>query len=245
MRNEIMQHINIILVATTHPGNIGAAARAMKTMGVSKLKLIAPRCFPSAEATARATGADDILAAVEVYDSLAGAVEDCRLVFAASARNRRIAWPVCAPAEAARQVLEHAQQGTEVAIVFGRESSGLNNEELEHCNAMLQIPTNPGFSSLNLAAAVQIICYELCKIVAADQQPTTGKETATVTMEQMEMFYVHLRETLIDIGYLDPEKPRHLMRRLKRLFNRVQLDENEYNILRGMLAAAQGAEDRE
>ena len=239
MPNEIMQHINIVLVATTHPGNIGATARAMKTMGVSRLRLIAPRHFPSAEASARASGADDILAAAEVYDSLQAGVKDCHLVVASSARNRHIAWPVCSPEEAAHQVLKHTRQGLDAAIVFGRESSGLSNDELECCHAMLQIPTNPGFSSLNLASAVQIICYELCKTAIADQAGDTGKAQSTVSMAQMEMFYAHLQATLIDLDYLDPHTPRHLMRRLKRLFNRAGLDENEYNILRGILAAAQ------
>ncbi len=239
MADKISEYINIVLVATTHPGNIGATARAMKTMGCKNLRLVRPKHFPAAEATARAAGADDILAAAKRYDALQEAVEDCSLVFATSARTRRIAWPRCSPEEAAHSALECAQQGAAVAIVFGRESSGLSNQELEYCNAMLQIPGNPAFSSLNLAAAVQIICYELRKIFAATDNKAGDKATAAVTGRQMEMLYAHLEAALLDIGYLDPANPRRLMRRLKRLFNCARLDENEYQILRGILAAAQ------
>ena len=239
MTNKVIENIKIVLVGTTHPGNIGATARAMKTMGISRLRLVLPRTFPSAEATARATGADDVLIASELYDSLEEAVKDCKLVIATSARNRNIEWPIFSPEQAAAKMIEQAQQDVKAALVFGRESSGLSNVELECCNAMLQIPTNPDFSSLNLASAVQIVCYELRKIVANEEKPDAAKVMDTVTVEQMNMLYEHLEETMIDLGYLDPENPRHLMRRLKRLFNRAQLDVNEYNILRGILTASQ------
>jgi tRNA (cytidine32/uridine32-2'-O)-methyltransferase len=231
-----MNHIKIVLVGTTHPGNIGAAARAMKTMGIANLCLVSPKIFPSAEVTARAAGADDILASAGLFDSLREAVSDCALVYGTSARMRSIPWPCLNPAEAAAEMFRSANGETRAAVVFGRESSGLTNQELELCNRMITIPASPEFSSLNLAAAVQILCYELYRHAAVEPEPLPDDASA-VTMEDMERFYRQLEQCLIDIGFLDPEKPRRLMRRLKRLFSRVGLDQNEYNILRGILAA--------
>ena len=262
--------IKIVLVNTTHPGNIGAAARAMKTMGLEQLALVAPRHFPSAECTARAAGADDVLAGATVFPNVEEAVADCGLVFGTSARTRSIAWPEVTPETAAAQIIEHAGSGA--AVLFGRESSGLSNEELEICHAMIRIPTNAEFASLNLAQAVQIICYEIGKQRLAGEtgsgdglkhvpegtgggsgvpgtdprlhhagtclNPSPGDDTESpVTAGEMEYFYEHFEQTLTDIGYLDPEKPRRLMRRIRRLFNRARLDSNEYNILRGILTA--------
>ena len=237
MNNKVIDNIHIVLVATTHPGNIGAAARAMKTMGIKNLRLVAPKIFPSADASARASGADDILASAQLFDSLEQAIEGCSLVFASSARTRSISWPVCTPEQTAEQTLKHTRQGQQVAIVFGRESSGMTNDEMDCCNAMLQIATNADFSSLNLASAVQIICYEIRKLMPGDDDEKREDERKLATAEQMMQFYQHLETVLIEIGYLHPENPRRLMRRLKRLFNRTQLDANEYNILRGVLAA--------
>ena len=240
MNRKIIDNLSIVLVATTHPGNIGATARAMKTMGLERLKLVTPKIFPGAEVTARAAGADDILATAEVYESLQQAVGNCHLVFGTSARLRSFSWPVLAPDIAAAQVIDKAAEGDKVAVVFGRESSGLTNEELECCNAMLHIPTNPAFSSLNVASAVQIVCYEIYKLLeqANEQNDRNDDQSGPVSVEQMEKFYEHLEQCSIDIGYLDPEKPRHFMRKMKCLFNRAQLDLNEYQILRGILAAA-------
>ena len=239
--SALLNQILIVLSDTTHPGNIGAAARAMKTMGLGRLALVSPRNFPSAEVTARAAGADDVLAAAAVFDTLKQAVAGCGLVYATSARRRGIAWPVLDPAEAARQVADHAARGTQAAIVFGQERAGLSNADLESCNGMIRIPTNPEFRSLNLASAVQLVCYELRRATGETKVATTPvtADEEPVTAAAMEEFYQQLERTLLDIGFLDPDRPRHLMRRMRRLFNRTQLDLNEYNILRGILAAVQ------
>ena len=228
----------IVLVGTTHPGNIGAAARAMKTMSQDKLYLVAPKIFPSAEATARATGADDILADARVFPSLKEAISDCDLVIGTSARTRSIPWPMVSPRECAKTISE--DQYSSVAIVFGRENSGLSNEEMELCNLVLQIPTNDKYSSLNLAAAVQIICYEIYLLTSNDAEKGSVESTAAlVKQDKMEMFYQHLEQCLTDIGFHDVDNPRLLMHRMRRLFNRTQLEENECNILRGILSKVQ------
>ncbi len=246
MPEEYLKNIHIVLVATTHPGNIGATARAMKTMGIKHLDLVSPKIFPHAEVTARAAGADDILMSAATHESLAEAVAECSLVLATSSRLRSISWPVLNAEQGAEQVIEKAREGVKIALVFGRESSGLTNEELELCNAMVQIPANPEFSSLNIASAVQIVCYELHKAIINneinDKKPH-GKDSPA-NIEQMNQLYEHLQKCMTDIGYYDPEKPRLLMRRLKRLFNRAQLDLSEYNIIRGILSAAQAAAKR-
>lgn len=231
-----MNLVSIVLVRTTHPGNIGATARAMKTMGLADLRLVAPKVFPAAEVTARAAGADDILDAASVHESLREAVSDCALVYGTSSRLRSIPWPCMTPEQAAGEITGSTGEGRRAALVFGRESSGLSNRELELCNRMIVIPSNPDFSSLNLAAAVQILCYEIHKHAAGDVLPAADKLPA-VTMEDMDRFYAQLEQCLIEIGFLDPDKPRRLMRRLKSLFSRVEPDQNEYNILRGILAA--------
>ena len=237
----MLENVKIVLVNTTHPGNIGATARAMKTMGLERLVLVSPKRFPSAECTARAAGADDILDRAQVFSNLEEAVADCGLVFGTSARTRSIAWPEVTPETAAAQITD--QTGAGAAILFGRESSGLSNEELDICQAMIRIPTNEDFPSLNIASAAQIICYEISKqFLAREETVTAGNNPETpASAEQMEHLYEHLRQALIDIDYLDPEKPRRLMRRLKRLFNRAGLDSNEYNILRGILTAVRNA----
>jgi len=233
-----MNLISIVLVRTTHPGNIGATARAMKTMGLADLRLVVPKVFPAAEVTARAAGADDILDTASVYKSLSEAVSDCALVYGTTARMRSIPWPCVSPEQAAGQIIRSMSEGRRAALVFGRESSGLSNRELELCNRMIVIPSNPDFSSLNLAAAVQILCYEIHKHAIGDVLPAADKLPA-VTMEDMDRFYAQLEQCLIEIGFLDPDRPRRLMRRLKSLFSRVDPDQNEYNILRGILAAVQ------
>jgi tRNA (cytidine32/uridine32-2'-O)-methyltransferase len=242
-----MQHVNVVLVGTTHPGNIGASARAMKTMALSRLRLVAPPAgFPSAEVSARAAGAGDVLADARVFGTLAEAIADCNVVLATSARVRGIPWPEYTPREAAVRVLDAARAGTEVAIVFGREQSGLSNEELALCHAMIRIPASPDFSSLNLAAAVQLIAYELSLAAAAGDGPATEgglpeERPRCVTAAELEQLYAHLEACMTDIGFMKPDQPRKLMLRLRRLFNRAALDENEYNILRGILSAAQDA----
>jgi TrmH family RNA methyltransferase len=232
-------NIKIVLVETSHPGNIGAAARAMKTMGLAHLALVRPRDYPCAEASARASGADDVLAQAAVCDSLEEAIADCHLVLGTSARLRSLKWPQLNPRETADQVLKEAGQAR-VAIVFGRERVGLTNEELALCHYLVNIPSNPDYSSLNLAAAVQIICYELmmqgggAKGVEAEE---LGE--SPVDQDEMERLYGHFESALIELDFLDPDNPKHLMRRLRRLYNRVRLTQNEVNILRGILTAAQ------
>lgn len=235
---NIFDKTRIVLVGTTHPGNIGAAARAMKTMSQSHLYLVSPKIFPSAEATARATGADDILANAKVVSSLKEAVSDCDLVIGTSARTRSIPWPMVSPRECAETISDNKYSS--VAIVFGRENSGLSNEELELCNLVLQIATNSDYSSLNLASAVQIICYEIYLLRSNQQDNDLSDENVPlVKQDKMELFYEHLEKCLTDIGFHDIDNPRLLMHRMRRLFNRTQLEDNECNILRGILSKIQ------
>ncbi|MBL1141659.1 MAG: RNA methyltransferase [Proteobacteria bacterium] len=237
MKN-IFEKTRIVLIGTTHPGNIGAAARAMKTMSQEKLYLVSPKTFPSAEATARATGADDILASATVCASLKEAISDCDLVIGTSARTRSLPWPMQTPRECAETVSDNKYSS--VALVFGRENSGLSNEELELCNLVMQIPTNAEYSSLNLASAVQIICYELYLLAGCEIKNETDEDnSALVSQDKIEMFYQHLEKCLIDIDFYDIDNPRLLMHRMRRLFNRTQLEENECNILRGILSKVQ------
>ena len=227
--------IRIVLVGTTHPGNIGAVARAMKNMGLSDLALVEPRYFPHDEATARASGADDVLKNASVYDTLAEAIADCVYVTGASARSRAINWPCLDAKDAAARIIEESAKGT-VAAVFGPEKTGLSNEDLDHCDTLLTIPTNPAFSSLNLAMAVQVITYEI-RAAQSEKYPEYESDVPPATSGEMEHFYEHLERVLTDVQFLDPDNPRHLMRRLRRLFIRAQPDKNEVNILRGILAA--------
>ncbi len=243
IKNSI-ENIRVVMVETTHPGNIGAAARAMKTMGYSNLYLVKPKIYPNAEATARAAGADDILGSAVICDSLEEALQGCVTVVASTARPRSISHSVFTPREYAPKLFEMLKLGP-VALVFGRESSGLSNEELEHCNVILQIPTNPDFSSLNVASAVQILCYEFIHLLQPDVEEKADTDvdekgkTRLATADEMTYLYDHLEQSMIDIGFLNPEQPRKLMRRLKSLFNRAHIDENEVSILRGFLAAVQ------
>ncbi len=226
-----------VLVETSHPGNIGSAARAIATMGFGRLILVRPERFPHAEATALAAGADDVLAAAEVVASLDEAVADCVGVYGTSARTRTLDWPRC---DARAAALEASGASGPVAFVFGRERSGLTNRELDCCTAMITIPTGAGYGSLNLAQAVQIIAYELC---VALQSPETAPGRAHAgeempTHAERERFYAHLEETLVDIGFLDPGQPKQLMRRLRRFFHRAAPSRVELNILRGVLRNA-------
>lgn len=228
--------IRIVLVGTTHPGNIGAVARAMKNMGQSDLVLVNPRHFPHEEATARASGATDILDNASVTSTLAGALADCAYVAGASARSRTINWPSMGPRDCAERMILECNNG-KVAAVFGPEKSGLHNEDLDLCHTLLTIPTDPGFSSLNLAMAVQVLTYELRVASMLEKGPTFESEASPATVEEMEHFYAHFEKVLEEIRFLDPGNPRHLMRRMRRLFIRARPDKNEVNILRGILTA--------
>ena len=230
--------VRIVLVGTTHPGNIGACARAMKNMGFSNLVLVNPRHFPHEEATARASGADDVLENARVVESLQEAVGDCVYVAGASARLRAIDWPLLEPRECAATLVGESRRGT-VAAVFGPEKSGLSNADLDHCDTLLTIPTNPDYSSLNLAMAVQVITYELRLAVREEDTPAQEPDVPPATSEEMEYFYEHLEQVLKDIRFLNPDNPRTLMRRLRRLFIRARPDKNEVNILRGILTAVE------
>lgn len=234
----MLSRVRIVLSHTSHPGNIGAVARAMKTMGLTRLYLLNPKTFPHAEATARASGADDLLADAVVCADLDEALSGCRLVLGASARERRIPCPVIGPAECARHTVQAAAQG-EVALLFGCEQSGLSNREIDRCHSLVRIPTNPEYGSLNLAAAVQILGYEVRVASLAGTAAVAGGVHVAVSADEMERFYVHLEQTLAQLGFLNPAHPRQLMRRLRRLYNRARPDENEVNILRGILTATQ------
>lgn len=238
----MLSAIKIVLVETSHPGNIGAVARAMKNMMMDNLCLVNPKIFPSAEATARAAGSDDILARAKVFGTLKEAIADCSLVFGASARLRTVSWPEITPRACAEKVI-HEQPGQKVAIIFGRENSGLTNQELDCCHYLLRIPCNNRYSSLNIAAAVQVICYELFAAANVNQDGAVGDPGGSppASAGQMEQFYEHLYETLLDIGFiLHPDKSKSIMRRLRRIFNRIQLDTREVDMLRGILRMAQG-----
>lgn len=232
--------VRIVLIDTSHAGNIGAAARAMKNMGLRQLYLVTPKQFPHADATARASGADDVLAQATVCANLDEALAGCGLVVGASARLRSLNVPLLDPRQCAGQVCNEAAT-TEVAIVFGREHSGLTNDELSRCHHLVHIPSDPDYSSLNLAAAVQVVSYELR--MASGIKPVSEvereREELPASADDMARFYEHLQQTLVDIGFLDPENPRIMMRRLRRLFNRARPNDVEMNILRGILTAMQ------
>ena len=204
-------------------------------MGLSDLAVVNPRHFPHEDATARASGADDVLKDAKVHATLADALTDCVYVAGASARSRSLRWPTMYPKDCAKTLLAESQRGT-VAAVFGPEKSGLSNEDLDHCDTLLNIPTNPEFSSLNLAMAVQVLTYEI-RAALAEPVPEYEGEAEAATGEELEHFYAHLEQVMRDVNFLDPDNPRHLMRRMRRLFIRARPDKNELNILRGVLRA--------
>jgi TrmH family RNA methyltransferase len=236
--------IRFVLFEPTHPGNIGACARALKTMGLEDLVLVNPARYPDPEAQARASGALDVLEAARITPTLAEALHGCGLVVGASARHRRLGMPEIDPRECAQQLLEAARVKP-AAVVFGPERSGLSNAEMDLCQALLYIPANPAYSSLNLAMAVQILAWEL-RSAQDFEVSRPPAEAPPAGLEDMEIFYDHLQRVLLASGFLDPDNPRHLMRRLRRLFNRARLDQNELNILRGILSAvAPGSGERD
>lgn len=238
---EAASRIRIVLVGTQHPGNIGAAARAMKTMGLARLVLVAPEKTPDdRDAMAMAAGADDLIAAAPVFATLAEAVADCRLVLGCTARNRRVQLEQLSPHEAAARAVAMASSD-EVALVFGRERTGLDNDELQLCHAAVHIPSDPAFSSLNLAAAVQVLSYELRTTVLAAALPTNtlpAREGAASHAE-LEGFFGQLADTLDAIDFHKGRSPESAMRKLRRLYLRAGLDSAEVRLLRGVLADAQ------
>ncbi|MCP4408320.1 MAG: RNA methyltransferase [Gammaproteobacteria bacterium] len=234
----MLDNVRIVLVETSHPGNIGASARAMKNMGLGRLYLVRPRLFPHAEASARASGADDVLANARLCDTLSEALGGCTLALASSARGRTLSWPQLSPNECAKKVMVEGP-GRDVALVFGRERCGLSNSELDLCHALVHIPANPSYASLNLSAAVQILCYELYVASANNLTASSADGDPMAEIQRVEQFYIHLEQTLTALEFLDPSNPKYLMRRLRRLFNRVRLTGKEVNILRGILTATQ------
>lgn len=246
----LLKNIRIVLVNTSHPGNIGAAARAMKNMGLSRLTLVNPEDFPSLEAISRSVGALDLLDNAVVVESLEEAVADCVWVAGTSARLRTIEWPILEPRECVQQSLDAMVQGSDgedvgdIAIVFGRENSGLTNDELARCNALLHIPTDPDYSSLNLAAAVQVVCYEF-RLALLDDKVSKKKGNkhrydALARSEQMDGMYEHLLDALTHINFFGSNNPDIIMRRLKGLFNRAKVTQRELSIVRGICSAIQG-----
>lgn len=236
-RTSLFDRLRFVLVETSHPGNIGAVARAMKTMGFSQLVLVNPR-FPDAalheEAIAFASGAQDVLAAAKIVGSIDEALDGCNFAAALSARLREFSPPVITPRSLAEQVA--ADPGLDVALVFGNERYGLPNGIVEKCNVLINIPANPAYSSLNLAQAVQVLAYELRQAATGDALPHTiiGFQGEAAGVAQIEGMYRHLEEALIAVEFLDPDNPKKLMPRLKRMFSRTQLEAEEVNILRGI-----------
>jgi len=241
-------NVRIVLIETTHPGNIGASARAMKNMGFASLYLVSPRQFPHEKAIWRAASADDLVKQAVVCSSVEEAIKDCRLVIGTSARERRIPVPLLNPRTCGERVVAEARVGHEIAVLFGRESRGMKNEELQLCHYHVNIPTSEAYSSLNLAMAVQIICYEiLCAGLIGDtplqtttqveDKDTHGWDMPLATAEEVGYFFEHMEQTLEAIGFHDPANPRQLMTRLRRLFNRIRPDQMEISILRGILSA--------
>ena len=234
-----MSNVCIVLVETSHPGNIGAVARAMMNMGLGELRLVKPAQFPHAKATARASGAVGVLEQAQVFDTFAAAIADCQVVVGASARKRNIAWPEVNPRECA-VALQAREADVRTAIVFGRERTGLSNEELDQCHQMLHIPCNPDFSSLNVAMAVQVVSYEIRMAgLDPDAVQDVPEDEAPATQDELNRFYEHLDDVVVATGFLDPQNPRQLRRRLRRLFNRAAMSRVEVNILRGVLTSVQ------
>lgn len=240
--------VRIVLVETSHPGNVGAVARAMKTMGLHDLCLVAPRStFPHTQATARASGADDILAGARVESDLPAAIGDCSYVVGASARTRGGRWPVIDPRTCALRVAERLPAQV-VAIVMGPEQSGLTNDDLARCHDIVHIPAAPEYGSLNLAMAAQVICYELRMAMLARSNGDSAapapeqRDAPPATAAEIEGFQGHLEDLLTQSGFLRPDHPRQLKRKLRRLFMRAELDRNEINILRGALSSLRPAD---
>jgi tRNA (cytidine32/uridine32-2'-O)-methyltransferase len=239
---ERQANIRIVLVNTTHPGNIGGAARAMKNMGLAELYLVQPREYPAPRAVWRAAGARDVLANATIVESVDEAIADCALVVGTSARERRIPWPLLNPRECGEKIYSEAVTH-KTALLFGREDRGLTNDELQKCHYHVHIPSNPDYSSLNLATAVQVLAYEIRMASLADEQgnlPSLSEwDQPPVTAGDLEFFHEHLATTMAELQFYDPENPKQLLTRMRRLFNRVRMDQMEVSILRGLLSAVQ------
>ncbi len=236
---NLLNNFRIVLCQTSHPGNIGSAARAMKTMGLNQLYLVQPKHFPDNEANALACGAVDLLESAVVSDTLEEALTGCALAIGMSARKRQLSHELISAREASIRAASIASQEQNVALVFGTEMSGLSNRELDLCQLLAMIPTNPDFSSLNVAAAVQVMCYELRMSEGANVVNNSTSKLPLATSDEVEGFYQHLEETLIKVGFLNPKEPKKLMQRVRRIYARASLEKEEVNILRGILKLTQ------
>lgn len=238
MTDHIFNHIRIVLCQTSHPGNIGSTARAMKTMGLSRLYLVRPKHFPDGEAKSLAVNAADLLDTAVVTQTLEEALADCQFVIGVSGKQRSLSQQVITVREAAAEVKNIAAH-QEVALVFGTEMSGLSNEEADRCHMLATIPANPEYTSLNLAQAVQIMCYELRMAITTGELHYQEKPSELASQQDLERFYEHMREVLEQIGYINPRAPKKLFERLRRLYGRTRLEKEEVNLLRGILTLTQ------
>lgn len=238
---ERQAKIRMVLVNTTHPGNIGGAARAIKNMGLTELYLVQPREFPAPRAVWRAAGARDVLANATVVETVDEAIEGCGLVVGTSARERRIPWPLINPRQCGERIWQEASSH-DVALLFGREDRGLTNSELHKCHYHVHIPSNPDYSSLNLATAVQVLAYEVRMASLANEAgelPVMDDwDQPLATADDLELFHDHLAETMAALKFYDPDNPKQLITRMRRLFNRTRMDKMEVSMLRGLLTAA-------
>ncbi|MCL4167707.1 UNVERIFIED_CONTAM: hypothetical protein GTU68_044868 [Idotea baltica] len=237
------------MIQTSHTGNIGAAARAMKVMGLSELFLVKPKSAPDEQSVAMSSNATDILDNATIVDSLSEAIADCQLVVGTSARHERtLSWDIQDSRSCGELIAKHASSNAKakVAILFGRESSGLTNEELAVCQHLVHIPTNPDYSSLNVASAVQILSYE-CRLATINLQQSESdtnekgidRDDEWVSADDLDSYYEHLKQVMVDVNFLDPKNPRYLLPRLRRLYSRAGISRSEMNILRGMLSSIQ------
>jgi tRNA (cytidine32/uridine32-2'-O)-methyltransferase len=227
--------INIVLVDTIHPGNIGSVARAMKTMGLSRLSLVNPRVFPSDDAIALSGNATDVLKNAKIYKNIREAIKDSTFVYATSSRDRSIQWPIKDAASAAKDIHAEVNNDKEISIIFGKEDRGLTNDELENANRLIEIPANPIYPVLNLAMSVQIITYEIFK-TSSDVKLKEWRDYPEVNSEQLQMLIDHFIDTAVEIDVIDPDNPKKIISRIKRMFTRLQPDEMEASFMRGFLS---------
>ena len=234
--NPMNEFVQIVLVETSHPGNIGSVARAMKNMGLSRLVLINPKKFPHDEATALAGNAGDVLKVAKVFGSIQEAVQNSKIIFATSARERTIEWPVASVKDAAQEINQLVAENIEVSILFGREDRGLTNDELQLSNKHLIIPAHPDYPVLNIAMSTQVVCYELYQ--ASNIEPIAPwQDFPEYTADELQHLIDHFNETVFKLDLIDPKNPKQILTRMERMFRRLYPDQMEGNFLRGFLKA--------